>query len=135
MAEALARRMFADAGLKKISVASCGTAVSPMYKVPPVVVSLMAEEGIDITGHRPDQMTESHIKESDLVLVMDQYHKQYIATVSPGGQSKAFLLKEYIGETGALDIPDPIGHSDEVYRKTRDELKKCIVKLVSKLKK
>lgn len=134
MAEALTSKMSAGAGLKKISVSSCGTAVSPLYKVPQAVVSLMAEEGMDISAHRPAQMTEKHLMGADIVLVMDDYHKKYIASVSPGEQSKVFLLKEYIGDKDALDIPDPIGHPDDIYRKTKDEIKECVIKLIGKLK-
>ncbi|MFH1369234.1 MAG: low molecular weight protein arginine phosphatase [Elusimicrobiota bacterium] len=134
MAEALAGKMLADAGVKGVTVESCGTAVSPLYKVPPVVITLMRQEGIDMTRHRPAQMTEKHLIETDIVLVMDSYHKQYIASTSPGKKSKVFLLKEYIGEKKDIEISDPIGHSDEAYGRTKDELKRCIIKLIKKLK-
>lgn len=134
MAEALAKKLLSDAGIRDITVSSCGTAVAPTYMVPPIVVALMKAEGIDITQHRPEQLTLKLIQNADIILGMDDYHKQYISSLAPGEKSKVFLLKEYIGETSNLNILDPMGHTDEFYSKTKDELKYYIVKLIERFK-
>jgi protein-tyrosine-phosphatase len=135
MAEALAKKMLLDAGIKDVSVRSCGTAVSPLYRVPPQVTAIMAEDRIDMSSHMPAQATAKLTKWADLILVMEDYHRQYLEVVSPGDKSKVFLLREYAGMGGAQGIADPIGQPEAVYAAVAGELKACVEKVIEKLKK
>jgi protein-tyrosine-phosphatase len=50
----------------------------------------------------------------------------------PGADGKAvYTLKEFIGEAG--DIADPFNGGDEAYAPCRDEIKRCLQKLVTRL--
>jgi len=64
---------------------------------------LMIEKGIDISGHRADQLNEDMIRKADIILVMESAHKQAIEAKQPSAKGKVFRL----GEWGDFDIPDP----------------------------
>jgi len=133
MAEALLRKALADAIIHDVSVRSCGTAVSPLYRVPPPVIALMKAENIDMSGHIPAQITNKLIKWADIVLVMDDYHMQYLEAIAPGQRGKVFLFKQYVSAEGERQIRDPMGQPDNVYTETAAELKKCVNLLIEKI--
>lgn len=133
MAEALLKKALADAIIHGISVRSCGTAVSPLYRVPPPVIALMSAENIDMSGHIPYQINNKLIKWADIVLVMDDYHMQYLEAIAPGQKSKVFLFKEYVSAEGPKQIRDPMGQPEHVYAETSAELKKCVGMLINKI--
>ncbi len=128
MAEALAKKALADAKLAGFEVRSCGTAVSPLYKVPPPVLKLMAEDGIDVSKHAPAQATKKLAKWADVILVMDKHHRHYMEAIAPA--DKIFLLKRFVDAGDPVEIPDPMGQPDEAYREAAKELKHCVEKLI-----
>jgi protein-tyrosine-phosphatase len=133
MAEALLKKALAAAVIHDVSVRSCGTAVSPLYKVPPPVVALMSAENIDVLGHIPAQINNKLIKWADIVLAMDDYHTQYLEAIAPGQKSKVFLFKEYVSAEGQKQIRDPMGRPSHVYAETAAELKKCVDMMIKKI--
>lgn len=135
MAEAFARKMLQDEGMKDVSVRSCGTAVSPLYRVPPQVHSAMAADRIDMSAHAPAQCTQKHAEWADVIIAMEDFHKEYLEAVTPAAKGKVVLIREYAGLEGPRGIQDPIGQPEEVYLEAAAELKKCVAKIIEKLKK
>jgi protein-tyrosine-phosphatase len=133
MAEWLTKKAVYEKKLEGIKVYSCGINTLPSFRVPPIVVSLMAKEGVDMHAHRATQITRQIVAASDLILVMAGEHKDFINSYFPEASGKTHLFKVYLGGIG--EIEDPIGHKDEVYIKTEQELKDCVTKLLDKLKK
>jgi len=72
---------------------------------------LMIEKGIDISGHRADQLNEDMIRKADIILVMESAHKQAIEAKQPSAKGKVFRL----GEWGDFDIPDPYQRDSIVF--------------------
>ncbi|MBN1621912.1 MAG: hypothetical protein JW871_04910 [Endomicrobiales bacterium] len=130
MAEALLKNEVKKRGIKNVYVSSCGTSAMPSFQIPSIVVQLMAKEKIDISSHKPTQVNAGLVNNSDLILAMSKGHKEYIISRFQESQDKTYLFKEYLNEKGEQDIFDPIGQSDEVYKKTLSSLKKCIKKLI-----
>ncbi len=94
----------------------------------------MNELGIDISSHVSRLINEDMIKESNLILTMEKYHKEAIINMYPGVMDKVFTLKEYVLDSKEnLDVVDPYGGDDDKYRKCRDELNDLIDKLLSKV--
>jgi protein-tyrosine phosphatase len=66
-------------------------------------VQLMMERGIDIAGHRAQQITRALCLESDMVLVMEREQRQRLEETYPEACGRVFRLGEYINQ----DVPDP----------------------------
>jgi protein-tyrosine phosphatase len=105
MAEGLLR---ARAWSAKAHFASAGLAALEGRAPDPIAVELMAQRGIDISGHRARQLTPELLAASDLVLVMEDGHRRRIEELAPSARGRVHR----IGKLGGYDVPDP-------YRKPR----------------
>jgi len=94
--------------LPNIQISSAGLTAMVGYGADPIAVEIMAERGIDISSHRARMLTESIIRDADLILVMDTMQKQHILTQYPYVLGKVFRL-------GEVDIPDPFQNGQEKF--------------------
>lgn len=133
MAEALLRSRLAARGITGIAVSSCGTDAMPFFKMPAIVRRLMADRGIDVSGHVPTRASTEILHDAGLVLVMEEYHRERLGELYPPSRSKTHLLKEYVGAGKPLGIPDPIGKKDEAYIQTAGEIDACVDLLAERL--
>jgi protein-tyrosine-phosphatase len=134
MAEYLLRTLAADVGATDIAVRSCGIAASVGAHEPSAVVQAMKREGIDITGHRPTQMTEELLAWADVVLGMEHMHCVSAVMFSPENAHKVHLLKKYIDASEPEEIGDPWGSSPEAYQDYAEELKDYCTTLLEKIR-
>jgi protein-tyrosine phosphatase len=111
MAEGLLRR-----DLPKLTISSAGLDAMVGYGADPMSVQIMAEQGIDIQSHRAKMMTDALVRQSDLILVMDNAQKEQITSNYPYTRGKVFRL----GEPFNQDIPDPFRQSAAVFRSSFD---------------
>jgi len=121
---------------KDISVLSCGIAAPEGMMPTPEAVNVMKEEGVDISYHRARRVTDEIIRNSDLILVMTNSHKNEILTRVPEAKDKVYLLREFddsVENISDLDIDDPIGMPVEFYRNVRDTIKRSLEKFVKLL--
>lgn len=137
MAEAMLKKMLAGFGGKagEVKVCSAGVATSARdnSEVTFDVKFLLKQEGIDVEGMRSKDLKRHRelLEEADLVLTMTQEQKRRVHQF-PGVDSKGvYTLKEFVGETG--DIADPFGRGDSAYVQCRDEIKRCLEKLIARL--
>lgn len=107
MAEAMLQ-----AGLPGLTVRSAGLGALIGKSADPLSVQLMAEQGIDITGHRAQQISPSMVAQAELVLVMDMEQKRHVEAQYMGARGKVFRL----GEAAKVDIPDPYREGIESFR-------------------
>lgn len=134
MAQGLFRKMLSEEGIKDVKVSSAGTAALSSYGIFGILEKVLKEEDIEISHHKPIQVTPQIVKDADLILVMERRHKQAILEMVPEAENRVFLLKEFAGEKDNLDIPDPIGHPEEVYRSRLEEIKGYLKKILKKIK-
>jgi len=146
MAEAMLKKMLVEKNLPNLQVKSCGVGASAQFLVPEIVKKLMLEENIDISKHKAQALAQEAVEDTDLILVMENRHREEIIKKFPQAKDKIFLLKEYV-EKGQiqeeakseeqrakdLGIYDPIGQSPEVYRFCKEEIKKCLEKLLTRI--
>jgi arsenate reductase len=100
----------------RIEVLSAGS--QPADDVNQVAVAAMAEEGIDIAGRQPRVLTDSAVREADVVI-----------TMGCGDACPFFPGKRY--EDWVLD--DPAGAAIEAVRPIRDEIRRRVERLVAEL--
>jgi len=125
MAEGLLRKKLKE--LKKdrqVDIFSVGITSTTGAGSSPKAISVMKEEGIDISKHESSPLTDDLIKEADLIFAMEEHHKEALLNRIP----------ESSGKIHVLNIPDPIGKPIEVYRDTLNLLKKFIPKILEQLK-
>lgn len=134
MAEGLFNRMAAERKLAA-TAASCGTHASNTYRVPPIVLQIMTERGVNLERHRSTQITKQHVENADCILAMDESHINYIQSNFPEAAARTHLLREFVKDKKGREIFDPIGQSDEVYRATAETIERCLKKLLKILEK
>jgi protein-tyrosine-phosphatase len=96
---------------------SAGT--MPSDRVDPVVIEVMKELDIDISGNKPRQLTAEMLKDAKRVITMG---------CSTEGVCPATLV-----DTEDWGLPDPKGKSKEEVRKIRDEIKSRVSKMVEEI--
>ncbi|MCX5678782.1 MAG: low molecular weight protein arginine phosphatase [Candidatus Omnitrophica bacterium] len=137
MAEAILRKRLDELGKKEIEAHSAGIRALNGLSPSEETIEVMKEEGVDVSGFRTKNITVDMIKKADLILAMEDAHKDEILALAPAARSKTYLLKEY-GSSHAFNsrghgIDDPIGKHVEEYRIIRDEIKREIERFVGKL--
>ena len=106
MAEGLLRRHCAQSGVDAVIV-SAGTHM-PGLPVDPLAVAAAGELGIDITAHRPRQLTRSLIDTdgADLLLTMTREQLRHTATSAQGAFRRTFTLREF-ARRATIAPPEP----------------------------
>jgi len=78
-----------------VSVASAGL-LPGGYASPPEVVTVMAELGIDLSGHCSTQIAPELVGASDLIVCMGRRHAREVVILDPGAWGRTFTLKELV---------------------------------------
>lgn len=81
---------------------------------------LAERDQLDVSQHRAQQVTTELIQWADLILVMNQQHRDALAAKVPVSMGKILLLGHWLPTQGSpgnigLDIPDPYQKSREVF--------------------
>ncbi|MGE5554130.1 MAG: low molecular weight protein arginine phosphatase [Betaproteobacteria bacterium] len=140
MAEALLRDRLEKLGISGVSVGSAGLAAVAGASATPEAIRVLGEVGIDHSSHRSRPWTED-LADRDLILTMEQRHKEAILQRFPLLAGRVFTLKEFAGhrpEEGDVEDPlkclyDPGCDPLEEYRKTRVELEGAIEAMIPRL--
>lgn len=127
MAEGMFRKMLADRLQceqdelpdRGYLVLSAGIAASDGAPASPEAVQLLLDEGIDISDHASQQLTESLLERADYVLTMTRGHRDAILTSRPDQYEKIRLVS---GQ--GYDVSDPIGGGMSEYRHCKQEIEK-----------
>jgi protein-tyrosine-phosphatase len=108
MAEAILRKMVSERpDADQWHIESAGTWA--MDGNPPAFLSqyVMKKMGMDISTHRSQPTSLKLLHNFDLVLTMENEHKQHLKDQYKELADRIYLLSEMVGE--CVDIPDPIG--------------------------
>ena len=106
--------------LKRIRITSAGTKAAGGGRVNDVVALIARNNGFSLRQHTAEPLSDSLVKSADLILVMEQEHKDFILEKHPDAKDKVFRLMEYgwQGEDSVetLDVPDPTGKNVEDFK-------------------
>lgn len=131
MAERLLKQMLNEKNHQNVQVHSAGIFSFNNTPASPNAILVMAEYGIDMTDHVSQPITEKLVREADLILVMEEFHRNYLSEKFPEVSHKIKLVKEYLfNHTGSLDIIDPIGKDITTFRQCAKEIRECLLKFV-----
>lgn len=106
--------------LKRMMITSAGTKASGGGRVNDVVALIARNHGFSLRQHTAEPLSEKLVKRADLILTMEQEHKDFILEKFPDAKEKVFRLMEY-GWQGedkieTLDVPDPTGRTAEEFK-------------------
>ncbi len=115
-----------------VLVGSAGIAAPVGAPATNLAVAVAKEMGVDISDHRARQLDQETIARSDLVLVMEPGHREWILNRLPEAEVKVRFLGGYPDRM--IEIPDPIGRSIEFYRQTAVLIKAGVLKVFAEIK-
>lgn len=87
----------------EVKVASAGICALVGHCADPLAIEVMSEHGFDITAHRAQQLTQTLVKEFELILVMERWQQQEIERIYPYARGRVHLLGKWEG----MEISDP----------------------------
>ncbi len=115
-----------------VVVSSAGIAAPVGNSATQFAIAVGKEMGVDLTTHRARQLDKKMIEAADLILVMEQTHRQFILELAPGAVAKVRFLGGYPEKP--QEIADPIGRSIEFYRSVALLLKSGALRVAADLK-
>ncbi len=118
MAEGFFNHQARERGLT-IRAASAGT--RPAGYVHPKAITVMAEKGIDISGHRSKGITPQELLDYDYVITM-------------GCSDKNICPTTFRGDARDWGIEDPFDQPLEIYRRVRDEIEQKVLALLTEFR-
>ena len=135
MAEGLLKKYLKDRGRDGISVRSAGTGTLGAQPPMKETIKVMKAEGVDVSGCMSQRLNLELVKEADLILVMEEHHKDRVKRWDEEAASKTYLLKEFGAATGPkdpskLEVGDPIGKSPEYYIACAKEIRNEIERII-----
>jgi len=116
-AEALLRMLLAEEGLKGITADSAGLLALPGNAASTLSQRVAAEYLVDLSSHQAKSLSKELIAWCQLVLVMEELHKEAVVNAFPETAGKVLLLR-YFARHGSRrrGIADPYGLQYEAYR-------------------
>ncbi len=135
MAQKLFEKMWRESGdsCQTMPSASAGLHALKGDRISQQAEKVLQEEGIDTSGHRSKPVDRDEISRAHLVLTMTTKQKQELLHRFPEAEEKVKVISEFAGWEG--DILDPYGTEIENYRKTAEEIKRVIYRMIQRLSK
>lgn len=124
VAEWLLRDHLKNADLDGWTVSSAGTRGVAPYGAPRPCIDMMAERGLDLSGHRARLLEPAHLQAADLVLCLAPEHVEDIGNNFPQFSARVHLLAQMAGERRG--VKDPYGQSLAAYREMLDDVDSLI---------
>jgi tRNA threonylcarbamoyl adenosine modification protein (Sua5/YciO/YrdC/YwlC family) len=126
MAEGLFRQMVAerlgcrpeDLDAHGVIVGSAGVAAWGGGRASSGALETMAECGIDLTGHESQPLTESLVRQADVIWTMTNAHRAAILAQFPEAADRVAVLSP-----DRADVVDPIGGPVEAYRQCAGQIR------------
>lgn len=100
-------------------VSSAGLGALVGASADPVMAEAAGEIGLDLSDHVAKQLNRRLASAYDLVLVMEQSHREEIRKLYPEAAGRTMFFDQWVGRRG---ISDPYRKPLVVHRQIRDEL-------------
>jgi protein-tyrosine-phosphatase len=126
MAEGILRKNLPERLKLKVDVNSAGTHANEGQTAEPLAVSAAREIGVDISTHQSTAAKSDVLKESDLILVMEEMHTAFVKAMMAHHGLQVHLLGQYHPAGSALEIPDPYGGNLNQYRHCLKLIRECL---------
>ena len=120
-----ARRLQKQGDAQAWSVGSAGTWAEPDLPVVPSAKWMADNLGIDLQAHKSRRINPELLAQYDLILVMENSHREALLVEFPGIKDRLFLLAK-VAAGVAYDVPDPVILQNETFLDIARELSDLI---------
>jgi len=114
----------------EFNVMSAGLGALVDHPAHEIAQKIGMEHGVDMSAHRARQINLDILKWADLVLVMENGHKQELISRYPWLEGKVFRY----GEPQRVDVPDPYRRPENAYVLAWNYISKLTPYWVEKIK-
>ena len=108
-----------------LSVSSAGTWTGDGLPVMPFCNELARAFGVDLSRHRTHSITSVPIRDFDVIVVMEQGHKEALVSEFPEIRPRVFLLTSLAG-LFPYDIQDPLSVDAETAKDIIKDMRDCV---------
>lgn len=129
MAEGIARDYAQKRG-RLVEVRSAGTMGLVGHAADSKAVAVCGELDVDLSAHRSQAIVSDLITWADWVLVMEFAHATHIREKFPEVGEKLVMLGSF---AGLFELADPLGGWKFQFRRSRDEIRRCVESFVDRL--
>jgi len=132
MAEAFARKLAAERGLRDITFSSAGTSAFEGNPASDAAVLVGLERGVDLSLHRSRALDALTLDNDTIALALSESHLRTIRAIAP--HVRAYLLHDFAtrGE-GRRSVRDPFGGDLEEYRAAADDIEAMLAGVIDRL--
>lgn len=121
MAEGFLKKYLKEAGKEHIQVSSAGIMAIDGFSPTAETILVAGAEGVDVSGVRSRKLTKNMVRKSDLILVMEEMHRDFVIGLDPKAGPKTHLLKSFAAGADkkypeGSGVPDPIGKPLDFYK-------------------
>ena len=108
----------------RVKVESAGTMAAEGGPASSLAVEVCRENGLELSSHSSKAITDELISASDLIIVMQASHQDYLSRNASINRGKIRRLGEFAsGPDKNRDIEDPFGGNKEQYELTFAKIK------------
>lgn len=112
-----------------IQLDSAGLAARVGEPADTLAVRLLAERGVDISGHRAKAATRELLHAPALILTMERAQQEFVERTSPELRGRVFRW----GHWQNSDVPDPYGRDEGVFRAALTAIERGLMDWLPKL--
>ncbi|KXU86016.1 exopolysaccharide biosynthesis protein [Caballeronia megalochromosomata] len=128
-AEMLFRAHLSQRGARPIEFRSAGLYAQEGDDIDPTMQRLLAEQGLDSSGHRSRRLDRRMAREADLILVPERKQIDAIARLAPTTHGKVHLL----GKWEDSEVADPYGGLEAAYRESFGLIERLVLGWLKKI--
>jgi len=121
-AEFYLRQQLEEKGIQG-EVFSRGLLMMQGKKVPAKGLKVGLEFGVDMTAHVSNALLAPDMDRAALILVMEAEQRSHLMQKRPAHVGKVMMLSQ---PCGGKIIDDPMGRSEETFRRVYEEIKVCV---------
>ncbi len=131
MAEFLYNKMSHELGQSANEARSAGVAAEGYFQIPGGIKRALAERGIKTVEHTAQLVGRELMTWADIIVPMTNGHFDHLTDEYPEFRRKTTLFSKWTDDN-AGDVDDPIGKSDDEYKKCRDRIERGLEKVLER---
>lgn len=131
VAEQMRRRLLGDSNVK---VESAGILEYKGGPLPRKITRLAKSYGVDLSLHKPRQMSAEMVDAADLILVFDRKQVGEVVKMFPKARGKTQTIKTYAVWSDDKDMEDLWGKPAEAFERTLKEISEFIERCVGRIR-
>ncbi|WP_277182535.1 low molecular weight protein-tyrosine-phosphatase [Caballeronia sp. BR00000012568055] len=128
-AERLFRAHTEKRGARPIEFTSAGLYAHEGDDIDPTMQRLLAEQGLDASGHRSRRFDRHMARQAELILVPERKQIDTISKLVPTTRGKVHLL----GKWEDSEVADPYGNEEAVYRESFGLIERLVLGWLNKI--